>query len=103
MRASKIVAKSMGVSERSLYYTKRVHRSGRQNLIDAIVRGEMTTHAALRIIEPKQVDRYAALVKAWNAASGEDRRRLLTAVSLTVNYERDALPGTSQDVFLDGL
>jgi hypothetical protein len=93
MRKSKIAAKSAGVSERSLYYYKRVHRSGRQDLLDAIQRGKMTVHAAVRAIDgPKRVDRYAALVKAWNAASGEDRGRLLTAVNLTVDYESEMLP-----------
>ena len=75
--------KLMNVSERLVYRSRRVMRSGRLDIVDAITRGDTTTHAVLRIIDgPKpQPDRYAALVRAWNAASEEDRRRLLDAIA----------------------
>jgi hypothetical protein len=103
MRAARLSAIQIGGSERMIYYVKRVHRSGRQDLVDAVKRGEMTVHAAIRALDgPKQVNRYATLVKAWNAASGEDRRRLLTAVNLTEDYESEMLPvGRSQTALSD--
>ena len=83
MRSAKAGALVAHVSERMIYYAARVQRSGRQDLIDAIRRGEMTVHAALRIIDgPKPIDRYAALLKAWNAASDDDRQRLLIAAAV---------------------
>jgi hypothetical protein len=79
----KDAAKLMNVSERLVYMSRRVVRSGRLDLVDAITRGDVTTDAALRIIDgPKPPpDRYAALVRAWNAACEEDRRRLLDAIA----------------------
>jgi hypothetical protein len=75
--------KLMNVSERLVYMSRRVVRSGKLDLVDAINRGDMTTHATLRIIEGPEPppDRYDALVQAWNAASEEDRRRLLDAIA----------------------
>jgi hypothetical protein len=55
----KDAAKLINVSERLAYMSRRVVRSGRLDLVDAITRGDMTIHAALRIIDgPKpQPDR----------------------------------------------
>jgi hypothetical protein len=80
----KAAAKLMNVSERSVYYAyaRRIARE-RPDLIQACECGEMSLHAAIRIIDgPKPVDRYANLVKAWNAASDDDRRRLPIAAEL---------------------
>lgn len=44
-------AKLLNVSERLVYMTKRVMRSGRQDLVDAIERGDISVHAALREID----------------------------------------------------
>lgn len=71
----------MNVSERSVYYAGRVLRSGRQDLFDACLRGEMSIHAALRIIDgPTPIDRYAALVRAWNQASVAECLRFLDVI-----------------------
>jgi hypothetical protein len=76
-------ANLMNVSKRLVYRSRRVMRSGRLDLVDAFNRSDMTTHAALQIIDgPKPPpDRYAALVRAWNAACEDDRRRLLDAIA----------------------
>ncbi len=74
-------AKLMSVSERMIYSARRVQRSGRQDLIDAIELNEMTIHAALTHIDGvKQIDRYAALSRAWNAANEDERGRFLAAI-----------------------
>ena len=45
----KTTAKAMNVSERQVYLARRVLRSGRDDLIQAVERGEMTVAAALRV------------------------------------------------------
>ena len=63
-------------------YARRIARE-RPDLALACERGELSLHAAIRIIDgPKPVDRYANLVKAWNAASDDDRVRLLIAPNI---------------------
>jgi hypothetical protein len=49
---------------------------------------------------PEPVDRYAALVKAWNAASDEDRQRLLIAAEWEYpdKNDRSSLAGSPTSV-----
>jgi hypothetical protein len=49
--AVKAAASMMNVSESAVYQAKRVLDSGRQDLVDAVMRGEMTIHTALRRID----------------------------------------------------
>jgi hypothetical protein len=74
-------AQQMSVSERSVYTARRIIRSGRQDLIDACERGEMSLNAALKQIDgPPKQDRYAALCRAWNAANADEQGRFLVAL-----------------------
>jgi hypothetical protein len=85
----KALAASQNISERTIYYARRLMRSGRDDLVQAVQRGEMTINAALRIIDgPKPIDRYANLVKAWNAASDDDRARFLVAARIPLGEPR---------------
>ena len=78
----KAAAKVMNVSERTVYMARRVHRSGRQDLIEACQRGEMSLNAALRAIDgqTRPDDGYTALCKAWNKATEDEQGRFLIAV-----------------------
>lgn len=75
-------AELMNVSERSIYTATRILRSGRQDLIEKIERGEMSLHAATRIFDgnDKQPDRFAALCRAWNKASEAERLLFLKSL-----------------------
>jgi hypothetical protein len=45
-----ILAAVHHTGERNFYYCKKLRRSGRADLIGAVERGEMTTHAALKLL-----------------------------------------------------
>jgi hypothetical protein len=70
-------AKIMGVSERSVYMARKISRL-RPDLVPAIEAGHLTLNRAMAMItgksKPSSWDR---LVKAWNAASDEERQRLV--------------------------
>ncbi len=77
----KEAAKLMNVSERSVYMAMKVLRSGRQDLIDAIDKGEISTNKAVSMLENKaKPTKYDRLVKAWNACSEEEKARFLVAI-----------------------
>jgi hypothetical protein len=85
---TKQVTALMNVSERSVYTARKVMRL-RPDLEPAIMAGRMSLNEALRVAEervkPTSWDR---LVKAWSAATDEDRARLLhaaTGFSLTTS------------------
>ena len=71
------LAKLMNVSERSIYLARKVRRL-RPDLVPAIESGELTLNAAIEQVEGKaKPSAWHRLVKAWNAASDEDRARLI--------------------------
>jgi hypothetical protein len=47
----KQAARALNVSERMVYMARRIVRSGRQDLITACTRGELSVNAAVRIID----------------------------------------------------
>ena len=74
-------AADLNVSERMIYMCRRLRRSGRDDLVAACDRGEMTVHRALQIAEntpkPTRLDK---LFTAWRLCSSEDRKRFLIAI-----------------------
>jgi hypothetical protein len=80
----KQAAQLMNVSERSIYKVRELQRTGRDDLCDAIMRGEMSIHAALKIAKPEKYDRrpdtLKALRRAWNAATEDERAWLLAEI-----------------------
>jgi hypothetical protein len=81
----KQAAQLMNVSERLVYMAIALRRSGRQDLIESVERGELSINAALKIANGKpsanlQKDTYAALVRAWNRATEDEQGRFLVAV-----------------------
>ena len=78
----KEAAKSMNVSERSIYLARKLLRSGRQDLIDAVKKGEISTNKAISMLENKpKPTNYDRLVKAWNACSEGEKARFLVAIN----------------------
>jgi hypothetical protein len=77
-KSRRVIAAVNQVSERSLYYSQQIFRSGRGDLIGAVQRGEMTIAAAIRELTGARLpDRYDKLVLAWNRCDDEERRRFL--------------------------
>ncbi len=75
-------AKLMNVSERSVYMARKVQRSGRQDLIDAIEKGEISVNKAVSMLENKpKPTKYDRLVKAWGACSEEEKARFLVVIN----------------------
>ncbi len=75
-------AKLMNVSERSIYMASKVLRSGRQDLIDALEKGELSINKAVSMLENRpKLTKYDRLVKAWNICSEEEKSRFLVAVN----------------------
>lgn len=75
-------AKLMNVSERSVYMAMKVLRSGRQDLIDAVDKGEISTNKAVSMLENKsKPTKYDRLAKAWGACSEEEKVRFLVAIN----------------------
>jgi hypothetical protein len=75
------VADAMAISERLLSYARELQHSGREDLMAAVERGEMTVAGAvmeLHGITPP--DRYGKLVQAWNDCDEDERARFLTAL-----------------------
>ena len=77
----KQAAMIMNVSERMVYLAAKLMRSGRADLIAAVERGELSMHAALKQLEPpRRADTLGPLVRAWNAATLEEREALVAAL-----------------------
>ena len=84
-------AKAMHVSRRSLFYARKIMRSGEQDLIDAVEQGTMKLHAAIRELERRQhpevteqhwlrkqaVDHVIRALHAINKLEGEHRRAVI--------------------------
>ena len=75
----KAAAELMNVSERQVYSARELIATGRQDLIGACERGEISLHAALKQAKPekrnKPVNGFNALCAAWRKASGPERSR----------------------------
>ena len=79
----KEAAKLMQVSERQVYYARKLRRSGRADLIEAARRDEITLHAALRIAyPPPPKDGLRALLRAWRTATEEERGAFLQLIEI---------------------
>ena len=71
----------MNVSERSIYSARRLFKSGRDDLIAAVERGDMSINKALSIAYGQhRTSRYKRLVRAWNACDEDERQRFLATV-----------------------
>ena len=77
-----VAAKLMNVSERLIYMAMKVQRSGRQDLIYGIEKGEISVNKAVSMLEnrPKPTS-YDRLVKAWGACSEEEKARFLVVIN----------------------
>ena len=71
-------ARQMNISERSVYSARRIISSGRTDLIEACEQGRMSFNAALLAIDgPRKRDGVAALARAWNVATEDERNSFL--------------------------
>ena len=75
-------AKLMKVSKRLVYYAGKLRRSGRQDLIEAVERGDMTLHKALKMLDAKETryDGLAGLMRAWKRATDEEESTFLREI-----------------------
>jgi hypothetical protein len=84
----KQAAKLMNVSERSVYSALKLERSGRDDLVTAVERGELSLHAALKQLEPaRRPNTIKPLVAAWNAATVAERITFLAAIDADAEAE----------------
>ena len=75
------VADTMAISERLLSYARELQSSGREDLMAAVERGEMTVAGAVMELHGIALpDRYGKLVQAWNRCDEDERARFLTAL-----------------------
>ena len=75
------VADAMAISERLLSYARELQSSGREDLMAAVERGEMTVAGAIMELHGIALpDRYGKLVQAWNRCDEDERARFLTAL-----------------------
>ena len=75
------VADTMAISERLLSYARELQSSGREDLMAAVERGEMTVAGAVMELHGIALpDRYGKLVQAWNHCDEDERGRFLTAL-----------------------
>jgi hypothetical protein len=73
----KQAAQLMNVSERLIYMARKVCECS-EELSAKIEKGEMSVNEAYRLVTNKaKPTKYDRLVSAWNAASDDDRERLL--------------------------
>ncbi|RIK92084.1 MAG: hypothetical protein DCC73_13365 [Proteobacteria bacterium] len=77
----KQVAAIMNVSERSIYMARKIIRL-RPDLEPQLASGKLSLNAAMKIVDGKArpKNRYASLVRAWNACSEDERAWFLTRV-----------------------
>ena len=77
----KQIAKVMDISERSIYSARRLIRTNRTDLIEAVDRGNMSVNKALSIAGLKQpTSAYQRLIRAWNSCREDEKERFLVAV-----------------------
>ena len=77
----KQAAKAMNVSERNIYNARRLIRTNRTDLIEAVERGDMSINKALSIAVQKQpTSAYQRLIRAWNSCREDEKERFLVAV-----------------------
>jgi hypothetical protein len=78
---TKMAATIMNVSERSIYMARKVMQLA-PHFEGEIMSGKLSLNEAYRLVtnKPKPIDR---LLRAWNAASNEDRLKLIRAAGIT--------------------
>jgi hypothetical protein len=81
----KAAAELMNVSERSVWNASKLIASGREDLCQQVLNGTLRLNAALGLAygtaKPKaDRSRFAALCRAWNAASEDDQGRFLVCL-----------------------
>src|SRR4051794_18503317 len=75
------VADAMAISERLLSYVQELRGSGREDLVAAVERGEITVAGAVMKLHGIALpDRYGKLVQAWNHCDEDECARFLTAL-----------------------
>lgn len=75
-------AKLMNVSRRSVFNARELRQTGRTDLWEAVESGEIGLTAALRLAKPEKYgtgkrDCLKEVQRAWNAATAEDRDRIV--------------------------
>ena len=71
-------ADAMAIAERLLHYAQELQRSGREDLMAAVERGEMTVAGAVMELHGIALpDRYGKLVQAWNHCDKDERARFI--------------------------
>jgi hypothetical protein len=71
-------AQHMNVSERMVYLARKLLRSGRDDLVAAVERGDLSLNAAIsKLAERPKPDGYAALCRAWQKATHQERCRFM--------------------------
>lgn len=71
-------ADAVAIAERLLYYALELQRSGREDLVAAVERGEMTVPGAVMKLHGIALpDRYGKLVQAWNHCDNDERARFI--------------------------
>jgi hypothetical protein len=79
----KEIARTSGISERSLYMAVRLKRLGRPDLEQAVERGEMKLYRALQLAEGREpLTAFDKLITTWNRCTDEDRFRFLVAIGV---------------------
>lgn len=80
----KQIAEKAGVSERMIYMARELCGTGREDLCDKVVAGELSLIAALKFVKPEKYDRRRsrtdALVRAWNACTDDERAMFIARV-----------------------
>jgi hypothetical protein len=94
-----VLAEKCGVSERYLHYANELDRSGRDDLVTAVIRGEMKLPAAIRELRgvAGRPTRYDKLVTAWNLCSEEDQARFFVALAHAATRRATAVAGQASD------
>lgn len=81
---TKELAAAFNVSERMIYMSRELLRTGRDDLVAKVDAGQMTVLAALREAKPAKYrgesDRLKALKAAWLKASEEERGAFLVSI-----------------------
>lgn len=79
---TKQLALVFNVSERSIYMARELGATGRADLEERVMAGELSILGALKLAKPEKYDRkpdrMATLVKAWNACT-DDQRNMFAA------------------------
>jgi hypothetical protein len=77
----KQAARLMNISERMVYMARELVATGREDLLEQVEAGKLSTLGALKLAKPekydKPKDRFTALVRAFNACDDDERDRFV--------------------------